>query len=322
MDRDSPRFLQGVFNFVGAGYGQAAAAERQARLHGARRQARAADLLPRRQFGRMSINLVLMRDGKPMRYFPIGAKGAMHVPLAVVEDLLPGDQARVFWSRRRRESRARRARHRLAWKSDARPYPERHDVQERAMNKQRLVVIGNGMAGARAVEEILARGGAEHVRHRHVRRRALRQLQPHPALERAERRPGRRARSSSTRSTGTRRTASRCIAGAVRHRRSTARAQGRAAGDGPSSATTSCLIATGSRAFIPPMPRCMRAQTAQLKQGVFGFRTLDDCGGIVDAAKHSKKGGRDRRRPAGAGGGARPAQLSAARCTSSISPAT
>src|SRR5438552_14481657 len=28
-------------------------------------------------------------------------------------------------------------------------------------NKQRLVVIGNGMAGARAVEEILARGGGE-----------------------------------------------------------------------------------------------------------------------------------------------------------------
>jgi nitrite reductase (NADH) large subunit len=26
--------------------------------------------------------------------------------------------------------------------------------------KRRLVVIGNGMAGARAVEEILARGGA------------------------------------------------------------------------------------------------------------------------------------------------------------------
>ena len=29
------------------------------------------------------------------------------------------------------------------------------------MPKQRLVVIGNGMAGARAVEEILARGGAD-----------------------------------------------------------------------------------------------------------------------------------------------------------------
>ena len=38
------------------------------------------------------------------------------------------------------------------------------------MAKQRLVVIGNGMAGARAVEEVLARGGAEDVRHHDVRR--------------------------------------------------------------------------------------------------------------------------------------------------------
>ena len=29
------------------------------------------------------------------------------------------------------------------------------------MTKQKLVVIGNGMAGARAVEEVLARGGAD-----------------------------------------------------------------------------------------------------------------------------------------------------------------
>ena len=28
-------------------------------------------------------------------------------------------------------------------------------------DKQNLVVVGNGMAGARAVEEILARGGGE-----------------------------------------------------------------------------------------------------------------------------------------------------------------
>ena len=28
-------------------------------------------------------------------------------------------------------------------------------------NRQKLLVIGNGMAGARAVEEILARGGAD-----------------------------------------------------------------------------------------------------------------------------------------------------------------
>jgi hypothetical protein len=34
------------------------------------------------------ISVVLFRDGKPMRYFPIAAKGATHVALRVVEDLL------------------------------------------------------------------------------------------------------------------------------------------------------------------------------------------------------------------------------------------
>nr|MDT0657490.1 molybdopterin oxidoreductase [Micromonospora sp. DSM 115978] len=33
------------------------------------------------------IYLVLVRDGSPMRYFPIGARGDVHVPLRVVEDL-------------------------------------------------------------------------------------------------------------------------------------------------------------------------------------------------------------------------------------------
>jgi assimilatory nitrate reductase catalytic subunit len=36
------------------------------------------------------IYLVLMRDGTPMRYFPIGAKADVHVPLRVVEDLDSG----------------------------------------------------------------------------------------------------------------------------------------------------------------------------------------------------------------------------------------
>ena len=35
------------------------------------------------------ISVVLMRDGKPMRYFPMGAKAATHVQLALVEDLEP-----------------------------------------------------------------------------------------------------------------------------------------------------------------------------------------------------------------------------------------
>jgi hypothetical protein len=32
---------------------------------------------------------MLLRNGKPMRYFPIGAKASEHVQLAVVEDLAP-----------------------------------------------------------------------------------------------------------------------------------------------------------------------------------------------------------------------------------------
>jgi assimilatory nitrate reductase catalytic subunit len=33
------------------------------------------------------VTVVLVRDGVPMRYFPIGAKGDVHVPLRVVEDI-------------------------------------------------------------------------------------------------------------------------------------------------------------------------------------------------------------------------------------------
>ena len=39
------------------------------------------------------------------------------------------------------------------------------------------------------------------------------------------------------------------------------------------------LIATGSRAFIPPIAG-LHGRTARCKPGVFGFRTIDDCNGI------------------------------------------
>lgn len=42
------------------------------------------------------IYLVLTNDGKPMRYFPVGAKGAVHVPLAVVEDISPGAKVEIL----------------------------------------------------------------------------------------------------------------------------------------------------------------------------------------------------------------------------------
>lgn len=36
------------------------------------------------------VTVVLVRDGKPMRYFPIGARASVHVALAVVEDIEDG----------------------------------------------------------------------------------------------------------------------------------------------------------------------------------------------------------------------------------------
>lgn len=39
--------------------------------------------------------VVLMRDGQPMRYFPIGARESTHVALRVVEDLLSDTQVEL-----------------------------------------------------------------------------------------------------------------------------------------------------------------------------------------------------------------------------------
>ena len=42
------------------------------------------------------IAVVLMRNGVPMRYFPIGAKGDVHVPLRVVEDIEGGSAIELY----------------------------------------------------------------------------------------------------------------------------------------------------------------------------------------------------------------------------------
>ena len=48
------------------------------------------------------------------------------------------------------------------------------------------------------------------------------------------------------------------------------------------------LIATGSRAFIPPIPG-IRDADGRLKQGVFGFRSIDDCNAMIAYAKQSSR---------------------------------
>jgi nitrite reductase (NADH) large subunit len=48
------------------------------------------------------------------------------------------------------------------------------------------------------------------------------------------------------------------------------------------------IIATGSHPFIPPIANITGAD-GKLRPGIFAFRTLDDCSAIVDTAKRSKK---------------------------------
>jgi hypothetical protein len=86
---ETPRFLQGLYPYTGAGLSQPVPFtpnisykvpfDKRSQLIYFRGGNPAAEL----------IYVVFLRAGKPMRYFPIGAKSATHIELAVVEDLEP-----------------------------------------------------------------------------------------------------------------------------------------------------------------------------------------------------------------------------------------
>ncbi|WP_460358846.1 molybdopterin oxidoreductase [Mycobacterium sp. ZZG] len=87
-DGSTPRFLQGAFGFDGNGY------DKPVPLDDALRYVVPAGSTTQPVYFRggnstkQMVTVVLFRDGVPMRYFPIAAKGATHVALRVVEDLL------------------------------------------------------------------------------------------------------------------------------------------------------------------------------------------------------------------------------------------
>ncbi|BBZ29108.1 hypothetical protein MMAD_34030 [Mycolicibacterium madagascariense] len=91
-DGSTPRFLQGAFDFLGKGLTEPVP------IDDALRYVVPAGAITQPVYFRGGnssdemVTVVLVRDGKPMRYFPIAAKGATHVALRVVEDLL-GDTA-------------------------------------------------------------------------------------------------------------------------------------------------------------------------------------------------------------------------------------
>src|SRR6201997_103460 len=87
-DSSVPRFLQGFFTFDGKGF------DNPFLLDSSLRYVVPPGVVTQPVYFRggnstdQMITVVLMRDGTPMRFFPIAAKGATHVSLRVVEDLL------------------------------------------------------------------------------------------------------------------------------------------------------------------------------------------------------------------------------------------
>ena len=152
---------------------------------------------------------------------------------------------------------------------------------QRSTTKARLVVVGNGMAGARAVEEILARNGAD------LFDITVFGAEPYGNYNRI--------------------LLSNVLAGSdtadeiylnpvgwyadngldlragVRVVRIDAYAHLIWADDGTRMRYDKLILATGSRSFFPPMEG-LWADDTTLTDGVFGFRTIDDCSAIVDAA--------------------------------------
>jgi nitrite reductase (NADH) large subunit len=159
--------------------------------------------------------------------------------------------------------------------------PEHTDIP-----KARLLVIGNGMAGARTVEEILSRGGRDRFDitilgdepYGNYNRILLSNvingsqdpteifLNSLPWYEQ---------------------NGVRLLAG-TRAERIDRYSKVVHAANGVSLPYDKLIVATGSRAMIPPIAN-IRNAAGQLRPGVFGFRTLDDCSAIVKAAQGAKR---------------------------------
>ncbi len=154
------------------------------------------------------------------------------------------------------------------------------------MTKRRLVVIGNGMAGARAVEDVLALGGGDlfditmfgDEPYGNYNRIMLSNILS--GIQDASEifiNPLAWYRENGV----TLHAGSRVVAIDRASRRVLAE-------NGIKVEYDKLLIATGSRALIPPMRGTYDA-AGTMRDGVFGFRTIDDCNGIMATAKRSKR---------------------------------
>ncbi len=150
---------------------------------------------------------------------------------------------------------------------------------------RKLVVIGNGMAGARFVDDVLARGGAgfditvfgdePHGNYNRILLSSVLAGTHHPRdifinpIEWYEENHVR------------------LLAG-VRAERVEREARLVHSADGQSVAYDALVIATGSSPFVPPVEG-LQGRDGRPKPGVFVFRTLDDCDRIGAWARRSRR---------------------------------
>jgi len=86
---ETPKFIQGVFTFRGAGFSEPVPLT-PAAVHSVPFDKRAQLIYFRA--GNTTDELIclsLLRDDETLRLFPVGAKSSMHVQLAIVEDIDP-----------------------------------------------------------------------------------------------------------------------------------------------------------------------------------------------------------------------------------------
>ncbi len=154
------------------------------------------------------------------------------------------------------------------------------------MAKQKLVVVGNGMAGARAVEEVLARGGAD------LFDIVMFGDEPYGNYNRimlSNILAGQQGYDDIYLNSiewyadnGIRLHAGARVDEIDRY------AKVVKAANGVRETYDILLISTGSRPLMPPIPG-LHLDNGTLKPGVYGFRTIDDTNGMIEAATPGQK---------------------------------
>jgi nitrite reductase (NADH) large subunit len=169
---------------------------------------------------------------------------------------------------------------------------ERPGTTDTTPTKSRLVVVGNGMSGARALEEILARGGDEMFAvtvfgdepYGNYNRILLSEVLANAAGEAVDNADADADDDLYLNPLDWYSAHGITLHAGVRIVRIDRHAKVVFGDDGSVTPYDKLVLATGSRSFFPPMEGMWKSNT-ELTPGVFGFRSLDDANGMLRHVK-------------------------------------